>query len=93
MNRKSIVVLGSTGTIGVSTLNVIKQNSKNINIELLVAKNNYKLLIKQAKKFKPKKILIVNNLYYHKVKKALLNYKIKIYTGNIKLKKIVKKKN
>ena len=56
--KKKIAILGSTGSIGNSTLQVIKKNKKDFDIVLLSAKNNYKKLIKQAKEFKVKNVII-----------------------------------
>ena len=49
--KKKIAILGSTGSIGRSTLDVIKRDKKNFSIILLSANNNYKKLIEQAKYF------------------------------------------
>ena len=57
---KKIAILGSTGSIGKSTLEVIKRDKKNFDVVLLTANNNYKKLIKQAKEFKAKKVIIKN---------------------------------
>ena len=43
--RKKIVILGSTGSIGKSTLEVIKKDKKNFDVILLTAENNYKKII------------------------------------------------
>ena len=48
-----IAILGSTGSIGNSTLEVIRQNKKEFSVNLLTAKKNYKLLFKQCEEFKP----------------------------------------
>ena len=88
--KKKIAVLGSTGSIGTSTLEVIKKDKKNFDIVLLTANNNYKKLIKQAKQFKAKNVLIKNKKFYSKVKKSLK--KTKVYSGEISIKKIVNKK-
>ena len=58
---KEIAILGSTGSIGRQTLEVISENKNIFSIELLSAYSNYKLLISQAKKFKPKSIILVIN--------------------------------
>ena len=47
--KKKIAILGSTGSIGQSTLEVIRKDKKNFNIILLTANNNYKKLVEQAK--------------------------------------------
>ena len=75
--RKKIAILGSTGSIGKSTLDVISKNRKNFDIVLLSANNNYKKLIQQAKKFKARNIIIKNELHYQKVKKLLKKTKSK----------------
>jgi len=90
--KKKIAILGSTGSIGCSTLDVIKKNKKNFSIVLLSANNNYKKLIQQAKYFKVENVLIANEKFFYKVKKALQNSKTKVYKGNILITKIVKKK-
>ena len=69
--KKKIAILGSTGSIGKSTLEVIKKDKKNFEVLLLTANNNYKKLIQQAKEFKAKNVLIRNNKFYKKVKKSL----------------------
>ena len=89
MKKRKIAVLGSTGSIGESTLKVLKKNRSSFIIELLTANNNYKKLIKQAKIFKPKNVLIRNELHYEKVKKSLKNSNIKIYSGNISICNII----
>jgi len=89
MKKRKIAILGSTGTVGVSTLDVIKKNMSSFSLELLTANKNYNKLINQAKKFKPRSVLIRNEKFYHKVKIALKNTKIKVYTGDISLQKII----
>ena len=69
--KKKIVILGSTGSIGKSTLEVIKKDKKNFDVILLTAENNYKKIIEQAKQFKAKNVLIKNKKFYLKVKKSL----------------------
>ena len=73
---KSISILGSTGSIGISTLEVIKKNKSSFEVVLLSANNNYKKLIQQAKYFKAKNVLIKNNKFYENVKNALKKIKL-----------------
>ena len=87
--KKKIIILGSTGSIGKSTLDVIKNDKKNFDIILLYANSNYIKLIEQAKKFKARNVYIKNSNFYTKVKNALKKTKTKVFTGNIKLDKIV----
>mgnify|MGYP001368155755 CR=1 FL=1 len=90
--KKKIAILGSTGSIGKSTLEVINKDKQNFDVILLTANNNYKKLIEQAKKFKVRNVIIKNNKYYIKVKNSLKNSKTKVYSGEISLKKIILKK-
>jgi len=90
--KKKIAILGSTGSIGKSTLEVIKKDKKNFDVVLLSANNNYKKLIQQAKEFKAKNVLINNQLFYEKVKNLLKKNKTKVYTGDTHLKKIIRGK-
>ena len=62
MIKKKICILGSTGSIGRSTLEIISKNKKDFDVVLLSGNSNIKLLILQAKKFKPKYIYS-NNFY------------------------------
>ena len=88
--RAKIAILGSTGSIGRSTLEVIKKDKKNFDVILLTANNNYKKLIQQAKEFNAKNVLIKNHKFYLKVKKSLK--KTKVYSKEISIRKIFSKK-
>ena len=90
--KKKIAILGSTGSIGKSTLEVIKNDKKNFNVIFLSANNNYKKLIEQAKEFKAKNVLINNQLFYEKVKNSLKKNRTKVYSGNTSIKKIIRGK-
>lgn len=90
--KMKIAILGSTGSIGTSTLEVISKNKKNFDIFLLSANSNYKKLIKQAKKFNVRNVLIKDKKHYKKVKNSLKNIKTKVYSGDISLNKIVPRK-
>ena len=88
--KTKIAILGSTGSIGRSTLEVIKKDKKNFNVILLTANNNYKKLIQQAKEFNAKNVLIKNHKFYLNVKKSLK--KTKVYSGETSIRKIFSKK-
>ena len=87
--KKKIAILGSTGSIGQSTLKVIKKNKNNFSIVLLSANNNYKKLIDQAKYFKAESVLIKNTKFYQKVKNSLKKNKTKVYCGDTPINKII----
>ena len=90
--KKKIAILGSTGSIGKSTLDIIRKDKKNFDIVLLSANNNYKKLIEQAKEFKAKNVLINNELFYEKVKNSLKKNRTRVYSGNASIKKIIRGK-
>ena len=90
--KKKIAILGSTGSIGQSTLDVINRDKSFFDVVLLTANNNYKKLIDQAKKFKAKNVIIRNKIYYPKIKKALKKTKTKVFFGDIDLNKIISSK-
>ena len=90
--KKKIAILGSTGSIGKTLINIIKQDKKNFEIVLLSADENYKELLKQAKFFKVKNLIITNDYSYDKIKKNKFSKKINIYNNFNNFKKIFKKK-
>ena len=90
--KMKIAILGSTGSIGSNTLDIIKKDKKSFEIVLLTANNNYKKLIKQAREFKVKNILIYNDKYYEFLKAKLKDKRINIFSRKTKLNKILKKK-
>ena len=69
--RAKIAILGSTGSIGKSTLDIIRKDKKNFDIVLLTANSNYKKLIQQAREFNARSVLINNQSFYRKVKNLL----------------------
>jgi len=79
--KKKIAILGSTGSIGQTSLDVVRKNLKEFNIFILSANSNYNLINSQIKKYKPK-IFVVNDLeVFKKIKKKYRNKKIKIYNN------------
>ena len=66
---KEIFLLGSTGSIGDTTLKVIKKNKSKFKIKLLTTNNNVKKIIKQAIEFKVNEIVIFNKKEFFKYKK------------------------
>ncbi|HOF46485.1 MAG TPA: 1-deoxy-D-xylulose-5-phosphate reductoisomerase, partial [Bacteroidales bacterium] len=79
--KRRIAILGSSGSIGVQALEVIEHLPDLFEVEVLTSFNNAELLIKQAKKFNPNAVVIVNNEAYLYVKEALRNDDIKVYAG------------
>ena len=90
--KKKIAILGSTGSIGKTLIKIIKKEKKNFEIILLSADENYKELLKQAKFFKVKNLIINNKNSFDKIKKNNYSKKIKIYNNFNEMHKIFKTK-
>jgi 1-deoxy-D-xylulose-5-phosphate reductoisomerase len=69
--KKKISILGSTGSIGLSTLSIIDKKKNYFDINLLSANKNYRLILKQIKKYNPDFFVISDNIIYKKVKKKI----------------------
>tara|TARA_E500000178_G_scaffold296082_1_gene302140 strand:+ start:383 stop:1558 length:1176 start_codon:yes stop_codon:yes gene_type:complete len=87
-----IAILGSTGSIGKSLLEIISQNKKKYEIVLLTANKNHLDLIKQAKKYNVKNLIISNIKSFHILNKNKNKNKINIYNNYNSYNKIFKKK-
>ena len=85
---KKIAIFGSTGSIGSSLLKIIKDDQKNFKIELLTANKNYKKLIKQAKFFNVKNIVLTDYNSFLIATKLLKNTKVKVFKNFDSLNKI-----
>jgi len=90
MKTKTIAVLGSTGSIGQSTLEIVKQTNK-FKVVLIVANSNYKKILSQIQIFKPKFIVISNKNTYFKIKKKCSLKKIIILNNIKKINNFIKK--
>ena len=88
--KKTISILGSTGSIGLNSLKIIDKKKNNFKINLLSANKNFKLISKQIKKYRPSIFIVNDQEIYKKIFKKFKNSKIKIL-NNLNLKKIVKK--
>ena len=86
--KKKIAILGSTGSIGKSLLDIVKNDNKNIEVVLLSGNTNYKELIRQAKKFKVKNLIITNQKSFESSKRILKNTKINLFDNFENLNKI-----
>lgn len=90
--KKKIILLGSTGSIGRTFLNILKADVNNFDILLLTANKNILQLLKQLKIFKVKNIIVNDKKSFLKVKKILKNKKINIYNNYDSIDKIFQKK-
>ena len=89
MQKQTLAILGSTGSIGTQTLDVVEQNPDLFDIYVLTAGNNVDLLIEQAKKFQPEIVVIGNENHYQKLKNELKNLPIKVFAGNESIAQVV----
>lgn len=80
-NRKNIAILGSTGSIGTQTLDVISEYPDRLYPSLLTANRNVDLLIEQALKFKPRRVVIAQSDCYIKLRDALAGEPIEVMCG------------
>ena len=81
MNKKNVAVIGSTGSIGRQTLDIIAQHPDKFSAEVLTANTQADLLIEQALKFNPNVVVIADKTQYAKVKEALSQTDIKVFAG------------
>jgi 1-deoxy-D-xylulose-5-phosphate reductoisomerase len=86
---KRIALLGSTGSIGTQTLEVVKAHPDELTVEVLTANQNAELLIKQAIEFNPNAVVIVDENQYAIVKEALSPFDIKVFAGTNSLSQVV----
>ena len=91
--KKKIAILGSTGSIGTQALEVIAKHPSLFKVDVLTANNNSLLLIKQAKRFKPNMVVIVNEKKYNEVNEALFDLGIKVFAGERSLEEVVEGEN
>jgi 1-deoxy-D-xylulose-5-phosphate reductoisomerase len=79
--KRHIAILGSTGSIGTQTIDVIRAHPNAFEVEVLVANNNAELLIEQAALVRPNVVVICNENRYDQVFSALDPLGIKVYAG------------
>ncbi|MDR3327229.1 MAG: 1-deoxy-D-xylulose-5-phosphate reductoisomerase [Prevotellaceae bacterium] len=81
-DKQTLAILGSTGSIGTQTLEVVEANPDLFEVYALSAGNNVDLLIKQAKKYLPEVVVIANETLYDRAKKALKDLPVKVFAGS-----------
>ncbi len=79
--KKKIVILGSTGSIGTQTIDVVASNPDKFELFGITAHSNSELLISQARKYKPNFVIVTKDECYPIVKEALSNEDIKVFAG------------
>lgn len=79
---KKIAVLGSTGSIGTQTLDIIEEYPDRFRATVLTARRNWQLLAQQARKFLPDKVVISEDKYYPALKDALAGFPVTVESGD-----------
>ena len=79
--KKKIVILGSTGSIGCTTINIVLKNKNDFDVILLTANKNYVKLLSQAKKIKCRNIIVFDKENFLKAKVINKNKDIKIFNS------------
>lgn len=90
--KRKICILGSTGSIGTQTLDVVRQKKHFFSIETLTTNNNIEILEKQCQEFNPKQVVIADNASFEEFKKKT-NYKGKILFGKNELNNVASDKS
>jgi len=88
-STRGVAILGSTGSIGTQALEVIREQSHALHVEVLTAHRNADLLIAQALEFKPNTVVIGDVTRLGEVKDALWEAGIKVYGGPDALEQVV----
>ena len=81
MHKKRLAILGSTGSIGTQTLEVVKKHPDDFQVEVLTAQSNIKRLVEQAIEFKPNVVVIGDEKLYRELADILEPYSIKVFAG------------
>ncbi len=89
MNKKRIAILGSTGSIGIQALDIVRAHPDHFAVEILTAGNNTGELIKQAREFRPNTVVIANEERYEDVSEALSRLDIKVFSGRESVAQVV----
>ncbi|MEG0814693.1 MAG: 1-deoxy-D-xylulose-5-phosphate reductoisomerase [Mucinivorans sp.] len=84
-----IAVLGSTGSIGRQTLDVVRSHRDLFEIEVLTAGQNWQQLAADAREFNVDTVIIANESHYADLKAALANTNVKVWAGSAAIEQIV----
>ena len=82
MEKQRIALLGSTGSIGVQTLDIVRENSDRFEVTTLTAHHNWQQLAQQAIEFNVDSVVIADPKHYNDLSAALASYPIKVYAGD-----------
>ena len=92
IKKRSIAILGSTGSIGTQTLQVVEEHPDKFEVYAITANTRVDELIQQARKFMPEAVVIADESKYTQLKEALADLPIKVYGGYESICQIVESK-
>ena len=93
MNKRRIAILGSTGSIGTQTLDVVRQHRDLFEVEMISANNNIEMLAAQAREFEVGQVVVCNDARYEKLCSLLEDSDSKVWTGIDSLCSLVRSEN
>lgn len=88
--KQRLSILGSTGSIGVQTLDIVAENPDLFEVTSLAAGSNWELLARQAIRFDVDTVVIADTTKYEPLRQALASHPIKVFTGSDSLSQIVR---
>ena len=74
----NITILGSTGSIGTQTLDVVREYGDRFGVTALTARDNWELLARQAREFRPKRVVISNEAHLGELREAVADLGIEV---------------
>lgn len=80
-HKQTVAILGSTGSIGTQTLDVIDRHSELFEVYALTAHSNIDLLVEQAKRYRPEVVAIADERHYKTLREALDELPVKVFAG------------
>ncbi len=87
--KQRLALLGSTGSIGQQTLDIVRQRPDEFEVTTLTAARSWERLVEQAKEFGPDNVVIADKSLYGAVSEALRNEPVKVYAGDEALSQVV----
>lgn len=79
--KQRLAILGSTGSIGVQTLDIVRENPERFEVRLLTAHRNWQLLARQAREFDPATVVIAEKTCFAPLRDALAGTDVKVFAG------------
>ena len=87
---KQLAILGSTGSIGTQTLDIVRQYPDRYSVYALTANTSIDLLVRQAREFHPAAVCIADETYYPQLRDALADTDIKVWAGSQSIEHVVR---